>query len=153
MTSEAAIVTRRTDDSRGPESGPLEILIVDDDPIFRHILRRMLMRGAAHRVAEAQHAEEAIDMIERQRPDLVVSDIFMPVADGFELLNWMRFHAAQIPVLVVSAVDEEDVDLNPLQIAQDLGAAGVLTKSFDRAELIAAIDRALEGAVAAARVH
>ncbi len=36
---------------------------------------------------------QAIDLIELQAPDLVISDIFMPVADGFELLNWMRCHA------------------------------------------------------------
>lgn len=143
MTSEAAIATRRTDVSTGPEPGPLEILIVDDDPIFRHILRRMLMRGAAHRVAEAQHAEEAIDMIERQRPDLVVSDIFMPVADGFELLNWMRGHAADVPVLVVSGAPDGVDQFDPLLMAQHLGAAGVLTKPFDRAGLLAAVDRAL----------
>ena len=143
MTSEAAIATRRTDDSTGSESGPLEILIVEDDPIFRHTLRLMLTRGAAYRIAEAQHAEEAIDMIERHRPDLVLSDIFMPVADGFELLNWMRGHAADVPVLVVSGATDPVDQFDPLLIAQHLGAAGVLTKPFERRDLLAAVDRAL----------
>ena len=127
-----------------------DILIVDDDPVFRDTLERMLLQGdgAAYRFAAAEHAQQAIDIIELQPPDLVISDIFMPVADGFELLNWMRFHAARIPVLVVSGPGEEDANFNPLQIAQDLGAAGVLAKPFDRAALIAAIDRALESAAA-----
>ena len=131
----------------------LDILIVDDDPVFRYTVQRMLSQGAgtAYRFAFAEHAQQAIDLIEHQAPDLVISDIFMPVADGFELLNWTRFHAARIPVLIVSVADETDPNFNPLEIARSLGAVDVLTKPFDRAALIAAIERALEGA--AARAH
>jgi CheY-like chemotaxis protein len=62
---------------------PLDILIVDDDAIFRDALQRMLSSdaGAAHRFAAAEHARQAIDIIEHQALDLVISDIFMPVAD------------------------------------------------------------------------
>ncbi|WP_395021943.1 response regulator [Dongia sp.] len=140
MTHEAAVAAREHTKAAPP---PLEILIVDDDPVFRLMLRRMLMRGAATRVVEAQHAGEAIALIERHRPDLVVSDIFMPVADGFELLNWMRSHAADVPVLVVSAAGHADAHFDPAVIAQHLGAAEVLSKPFDRADLVAAVDRAL----------
>ena len=143
MTHEAAIAARGSAKGTRPDRAPLEILIVDDDPGFRTMLRRMLTRGLAYRIVEAEHAEAAIAAIERHRPDLVVSDIFMPVADGFELLNWMRDHAAGVPVLVVSAARPADEQFDPLAIAQHLGAAGVLTKPFDRVDLIAAVDRAL----------
>jgi CheY-like chemotaxis protein len=143
MTHEAAIAAQGNAKGTRPDRAPLEILIVDDDPAFRAMLRRMLVRGAGYRIVEAQHAEEAIAAIEHRRPDLVVSDIFMPVADGFELLNWMRDHAAGVPVLVVSAARPADEQFDPLAIAQHLGAAGVLTKPFDRVDLIAAVDRAL----------
>jgi len=143
MTHEAAIAARGSGKGTRPDRAPLEILIVDDDPVFRYALRRMLMRGTATRIVEAEHAEAAIAAIERHRPDLVVSDIFMPVADGFELLNWMRDHAAGVPVLVVSAAIQADEQFDPLVIAKHLGAAGVMTKPFDRADLIAAVDRAL----------
>jgi len=139
----------------GVAAAPLvrDILIVDDDPIFRYTLQRMLSQGsgANYRFAVAEHARQAIDLIELQAPDLVISDIFMPVADGFELLNWMRFNAPRIPALILSVADEADPNFNPLQIARSLGASDVLTKPFDREALIAAIDRALEGA--AARAH
>jgi DNA-binding NtrC family response regulator len=146
MTHESMMASGRGDAPATPKTtAPLKILIVDDDPNFRLSLRRMLMRGAAYRIVEAQHAEEAIALIERQRPDLVVSDIFMPVADGFELLNWMRSHAADVPVLVVSAAGHADRNFDPAVIAQHLGAAEVLNKPFERADLIAAVDRALGG--------
>jgi CheY-like chemotaxis protein len=145
MTQEAAVAARGSAKGARPDRGPLEILIVDDDPDFRTMLRRMLTRGTACRIVEAEHAEAAIAAIERQRPDLVVSDIFMPVADGFELLNWMRDHAAGVPVLAVSAASRADAQFDPLAIARHLGAAGVLTKPFDRADLIAAVERTLAG--------
>jgi CheY-like chemotaxis protein len=143
MTHEAAMVARGRAKNARPDTVPLEILIVDDDPTFRAMLRRILVRSAGYRIVEAQHAEEAIAAIERHRPDLVVSDIFMPVADGFELLNWVRDHASGVPVLVVSAATQADEQFDPLSIARHLGAAGVLTKPFDRADLIAAVGRAL----------
>ena len=144
MTHETIMAPGRGDAPATPKkTDPLKILIVDDDPLFRLNLRRMLTRGDAYRIIEAQHAEEAIALIERQRPDLVVSDIFMPVADGFELLNWMRNHAADVPVLVVSAAGDADRNFDPAVIAQHLGAVAVLSKPFDRADLIAAVDRAL----------
>jgi len=146
MTRETMMAPGRRDAPATPKTAePLKILIVDDDPNFRLSLRRMLTRDAAYRIIEAQHAEEAIALIERQRPDLVVSDIFMPVADGFELLNWMRSHAADVPVLAVSAAGHADRNFDPAVIAQHLGAAAVLNKPFDRADLIAAVDRALGG--------
>jgi CheY-like chemotaxis protein len=147
MTSDTAIAAERGDDTPlPPDDTPREILIVDDDPVFRHTLRRMLLRGDAYRIFEAQHAEEAIALIERHRPDLVVSDIFMPVADGFELLNWMRGHAAEVPVLVVSAAVHADDHFDPALIAQHLGAVGVLSKPIGRADLIATVERALSSA-------
>jgi len=146
MTHETMTAPGRRDAPAAPKTDdPREILIVDDDPIFRLTLRGMLMRGAAYRIVEAQHAEEAIAAIERRRPDLVVSEIFMPVADGFELLNWMRSHAADVPLLAVSAAGHADRNFDPAVIAQHLGAAAVLNKPFDRADLLAAVDRALGG--------
>ncbi len=144
MTSEQMVAPgRRDEEITAPDLPPREILIVDDDPIFRYTLRRMLMRSGDTRVVEAQDASEAIAAIERHRPDLVVSDIFMPVADGFELLNWMRDQRLDVPVLVVSAAAQSDDQFDPLVIAQHLGAAGVMTKPFDRTDLLAAVDRAL----------
>ena len=143
MTHEAAVAARGSAKNARPDTAPIEVLVVDDDPAFRYALRRMLMQGTAYRIVAAEHAEAAIAAIEQHRPDLVVSDIFMPVADGFELLNWMREHCVGVPVLVVSAASPADEQFDPLVIAQHLGAAGVMTKPFDRNGLITAVERAL----------
>jgi len=66
----------------------------------------------------------------------------MPVADGFELLMWLRSAALHIPVLAVSAVAREDyMRFDPLHAAERLGAAAVLRKPFDRAQLSATVAR------------
>jgi CheY-like chemotaxis protein len=55
----------------------------------------------------------------------------------------MRLHAAGVPVLALSAPGYADEQFDPLQIARHLGAAGVLTKPFGRADLMEAVGRAL----------
>ena len=65
-----------------PESAT--VLVVDDSDDTRGLLRAMLLRGA-HRIAEAQDGEEALDLIGRTRFDLIVLDVNLPGIDGPEV--------------------------------------------------------------------
>lgn len=127
---------------------PLVILIVDDDAALRLTLQRMLAPGAFGRyiVECAQDGGEAIEHIKARKPDLIITDIYMPVSDGFELINWMRAQSISVPVLAMSGSGSSAKSYyDPLKVAERLGAAAILDKPFRSWQLIEAIDRILAG--------
>jgi CheY-like chemotaxis protein len=83
------------------------ILIVDDEPDQRFLLRWWLER-AGHEVIEAAHGRAALSAVRQAPPDLVVSDLQMPVMDGTEMILQLRADAAtaHIPILVVSGTPD-----------------------------------------------
>lgn len=75
------------------------VLVVDDEPDFRHFVKEAL---ASFMVVEAESGQEALDMMGRERPDLILADIRMPEMDGCALLANLRRQYAGVPVLAVS---------------------------------------------------
>jgi CheY-like chemotaxis protein len=111
------------------------ILIVDDEPAQRVMLRRILERYG-HTVIDASDGATALLSIERSPPDLVVTDVMMPVMDGLELIRRLRCEptTAAIPIVAASA------DTN---LARE--ADGVVTKPYTIQQLIAVIEAVLQG--------
>ena len=105
------------------------ILIVDDDPSVRFMLRLMLER-AGHDVLEAQHGAAALATLEGELPDLVLTDLMMPVMGGAELVRLLRDkpRTAGLRIMVVSA--------NPGAIGEGSRADAVLAKPFIQSELL-----------------
>jgi len=91
------------------------ILVVDDNPNDRRLIRRMLTTRKQYRVFEAQDGADALRVIGEQAPNLIVTDLTMPGMDGFTLLERLKADArtAAIPVVVLSAksLDAADKDL------------------------------------------
>jgi signal transduction histidine kinase/DNA-binding response OmpR family regulator len=87
------------------------VLVAEDEPATRDMLRRVLEKGG-WTVVEAANGREALDIVTRQRPALVLLDLMMPEMDGFEFLDEMRQRPElqSIPVVVLTAKDltEED---------------------------------------------
>jgi CheY-like chemotaxis protein len=112
-------------------------LVVDDEPDQRYLLRRIFER-AGHEVVEAGHGAAALRSVERSLPDLVVTDMTMPVMDGGELIRRLRADPtmAQIPILAATGDS---------QLAG--GADAVLAKPYLPHQLMAAAT-ALLGAAA-----
>jgi CheY-like chemotaxis protein len=79
------------------------ILVVDDEPDQRFLLRRILER-AGHEVSDAGDGAAALRAVRESAPDLVVTDVMMPVMDGVELIRCLRGDpaTAHIPVLAAS---------------------------------------------------
>ena len=98
-----------------------QVLIVDDSPAARMIVRRCLRIAGleAERVLEAEHGRAALEVLKSTPVDLVVSDLNMPVMDGHTLLRFMRSspRLRDIPVLVVSSLVNAAArdSLSPLQ--------------------------------------
>jgi CheY-like chemotaxis protein len=111
------------------------ILVVDDEPDLRFILRRIFER-AGHEVADAGHGAAALECARRSLPELVVTDMMMPVMDGHELIRCLRADpaTAQIPILAVTGngelADSADALLpKPYQPDQILAAVNALLAS------------------------
>jgi DNA-binding NarL/FixJ family response regulator len=120
------------------------IIIVDDHPLFRAALRQTLAGSAAANVEEAGDLAALSAALEADRDcDLVLLDLNMPGAHGFSGLLLLRAQYPEIPVMIISAVEDPVV----IRRSFELGAAGYLTKSVGPAEIRTAIDTVLAGEV------
>jgi DNA-binding response OmpR family regulator len=110
------------------------ILVVDDEPAIATVVRERLEReGFAVRTVAS--GEEALDHLDADPADLVVLDVMLPGIDGFEVLRRLRGSGCQVPVIVLTARDE-DVDKI---VGLELGADDYLVKPFNPRELSARI--------------
>lgn len=123
------------------------IVIVDDHPLFRAALRQTLAgEGSEYSVSEAGDLEQLATALEADRDcDLVLLDLNMPGVRGFSGLLLLRAQYPDVPVMIVSAVEDATV----VRRAFELGAAGYLQKSVGPAEIRAAIETVLAGGIAA----
>ena len=98
-----------------PSGEGAQVLVVDDDWKTRDMLRRTLAKEG-WTVAEASNGREAISLLERGRPGLVLLDLMMPEMDGFELLEHMRSDEGwrDIPVIIVTAKDLTRAEVDQL---------------------------------------
>jgi adenylate cyclase len=117
------------------------ILVVDDNPINRHLLRRSLEREG-HEVTSAENGVEALEILGTQRFDLLLLDVMMPEMNGFEVLHHLRDTEAwrEIPVIMISALDEMDSVVRCIE----MGAEDYLPKPFNPVLLKARIGACLE---------
>jgi two-component system KDP operon response regulator KdpE len=116
---------------------PKRILVVDDDPSIRKFVRANL-EARDYTVLLAADGEEALGVIEKDLPDLIILDIMMPYLDGFEVCRRVR-EWSQIPIIMLSARDDEDDKVKCL----DAGADDYLTKPFSLRELLSRIKAVL----------
>ena len=81
------------------------VVIVDDSADSRRLIRRILQSQGDYQILEAPNGQEGLDLIRRERPDLIILDLMMPEMDGFAVLDALRTSAetAEIPVIVASA--------------------------------------------------
>ncbi|HTJ58469.1 MAG TPA: response regulator transcription factor [Devosiaceae bacterium] len=121
------------------------IIIVDDHPLFRAALRQTLAAGdPAIVVEEAGDLVGLTAALDAERDcDLVLLDLNMPGARGFSGLLLLRAQFPDIPVMIVSAVDDGTI----IRRAFELGASGYLSKSVEPAEIRRAIEMVLSGEI------
>ena len=111
------------------------VLIVDDEPDVLFLLR-LTLEHAGYRVEEAPHGAAALDLIRRLLPDLIITDLMMPVVDGRELIHRLREKAetASLPIMLLSASPDDRS-----------GADRVMRKPFDPRQLMRAIEELVGG--------
>lgn len=114
------------------------ILVVDDEPAIRRLLRTSLS-SQNFRILEAADGRQALAEIERSHPDLIILDLGLPDISGLDLIRILRTGGNPVPILVLSSRVDEKGKVEAL----DLGADDYVTKPFGTAELFARIRAAL----------
>ena len=112
-------------------------MVVDDDDALRAALSRTL-RSNGYEVDQAGDAPEALSVIARITPDLILTDIMMPGGDGVELINAIRGRSPRPGILAMSGRGSMGA-LDLLRLAEKLGADLSLNKPFSTDELLLAI--------------
>jgi DNA-binding NtrC family response regulator len=115
------------------------LLIVDDEPDLRWVLRG-LFEDEGFEVQEASDGQEALERVEQHAPDVVLSDMRMPRLPGLELLRRLRSLVPDVPVILLSAVE----DLATAVDAIKEGAFDYQAKPFDGPRLLLTVQRAAE---------
>jgi two-component system OmpR family response regulator/two-component system alkaline phosphatase synthesis response regulator PhoP len=119
------------------DDGAATILVCDDDPSLRELVRAVL--GSRYRFLEAADGTEALTIAHEERPDLIVLDIMLPGLSGIEVLEELRATDSlrDIPVVVITAWSHAEIDV---QVA---GADRFVSKPFDPDDLSTAVQELL----------
>jgi CheY-like chemotaxis protein len=110
------------------------ILIVDDEEPVRELVALLLQDGG-YRTLQAIHGAQALELMAKEHPDLVISDVMMPVLGGAELCRRLKAmpETRRIPVILMSSAGR--------RLADSTGSDAFLAKPFDLTELEALVRR------------
>jgi two-component system, OmpR family, KDP operon response regulator KdpE len=118
-------------------ASPLKVLIVDDEPPIRKLLR-MGLSTQGYEILDATNGKTALALLD-EKPDLIILDLGLPDIQGLDLLAAIRARNEAVPIVVLSSRGDESVKVRAL----DLGADDYLTKPFGMEELLARMRAAL----------
>jgi CheY-like chemotaxis protein len=116
------------------------ILVVENEVSNRILVERVLStRG--YRCLSASNGQEALDILDREKVDLILTDLFMPVLDGYRTTQLIRArpHLANVPIVAVTAFALHD----EIEIAKQIGCTEYLTKPFKPRQLLEVVERLL----------
>jgi two-component system, NarL family, invasion response regulator UvrY len=121
----------------------IKVLLADDHSIVRAGLRRIVEEsGDIEVVAEAADGREAVLAVRREKPDVAVIDISMPVLDGLEVITQLNSEFPEIPILVLTMHEEHQYVIRAIET----GAMGYITKQSAPEQLVKAIRKVHSGA-------
>jgi two-component system OmpR family response regulator len=116
-----------------PDMNIQKVLLIDDDPNIRKLAKMSLERVGRWQVSVASSGQEALEIVETERPDLIVLDMMMPGLDGAMTLEKLKSRpsCASVPVILMTA------KVQPPQMDEyrEMGAAGLIIKPFDPLKL------------------
>ncbi|NNV57192.1 response regulator transcription factor [Limnovirga soli] len=116
----------------------MKVLIAEDDPVMLSLIKHRLSLDN-YTINANSDARDALQSMETFKPDLIITDIVMPYTSGLELIGIIRSSGIKVPILVLSAIDQEATVLEALSI----GADDFITKPFNDKELSMRVKRLL----------
>ena len=114
----------------------MKILVAEDEPIMLKTIA-LRLRKDGHEVIVADNGRDAMEHIDAHKPDLIITDIMMPYSSGLEIVGKVKGQDNKTPVIVLSAMGQENVVLE----AFNLGADDYITKPFSPNELSMRVKR------------
>jgi DNA-binding NarL/FixJ family response regulator len=129
------------------DADQLRVVVVDDDPLARRMLRDVLQDAGITVIAEAGGGREAIELSLYYKPDVVVMDLVMPGMDGIAATRQIVEKAPEVKVVMLTSSDSEEVGLMTLRA----GASGFLCKSVGVDALPRALRCARDGEAVVSR--
>jgi two-component system, response regulator PdtaR len=120
------------------ESPRARVVIAEDEALIRLDLKEMLEEEGYHVVGEAGDGQRAVELVQEQRPDLVILDVKMPILDGISAAEQIA-QARLAPVLMLTAFSQREL----VERARDAGAMAYLVKPFTKGDLVPAIEMAV----------
>lgn len=128
------------------EKSASRILIVDDEIVNIKLLEKLLDGAGYQHVISTQNPAEAVGIVQKQKIDLIILDLNMPVMSGFDVMHELhKQNIGYLPaILVLTAQDARDIRVDALQH----GARDYVTKPFDRSELLARVRNLLDAKLA-----
>ena len=118
------------------------VLVIEDDEFFREALQQMLLKEG-HKVTASNDGAEALSMLERVRPDLIITDILMPNMDGMEFIMELIRQSNDTPLIAMSGGRRSITSAFNLESARLLGVKVTLSKPFTHTALRTALHEAL----------
>jgi two-component system, NarL family, response regulator LiaR len=119
---------------------PLRVIVADDDPLARRVVRDALEAGGIVVIAEASTGREAVELSLHYKPDVVLMDLVMPDGDGIQATRRILAREPGLEVVILTSSDDDDLGIVGLRA----GASGFLNKRAG----VEALPRALRGAAA-----
>ncbi len=120
----------------------IRVLLADDHVVVRAGIRQFLEQSPDIQViAEASNGQEACELLEKNKPDVAVLDIQMPIMSGIEVTRWIRSNRFSIGILVLTAYDDEPF----VQAVLQAGANGYVLKTAEPQEIVDAVKDVFHG--------
>ena len=121
---------------------PIRVILADDHEIFRGGFKILFEnQDEVELVAEAENGKELLDITAKLLPDVIITDIQMPVMDGIEACRKLHEDFPEIPVIALSTFNDDSYIVDMLEA----GAKGYILKNTNRTELIQAVKSVHEG--------
>jgi DNA-binding NtrC family response regulator len=119
---------------------PGQILLVDDQPDMLRLLEMLITDKTSHGVVSTSNPFEVEELLARQQFNLVITELKMPRRDGIEVMEMVKRHDPDIPVIIITAFGT----LEAAEEAVHQGAYDFFTKPFRKERVLVAIEKALE---------
>jgi len=119
-----------------------KILIIDDEPYILLMLKKMLEK-AGYEVDLASNGKEGMDLFEKDKADLVITDIIMPDKEGLEIILEMKKQRPDLKIIAISGGGRISPE-SYLECATHFGASRVFQKPFKQKELVSAVNELIE---------
>lgn len=121
----------------------MNVLLIDDEPMVRKIVRKMLER-AGHHVVDVENGREGLVQLEQHACELILTDIIMPEVEGIEVLTTVKAKYPQSRVIAMSGGGRTG-NIDFLEIASKFGASATLHKPFTYETLLSVIEQTTSG--------